>query len=61
MNSLGSLHCYFIFLCRLDSLYYREAEIFFSKRKKFVTCIPDIYQKESFKKNGTIMHLRFLF
>lgn len=65
MNSLGSLHCYFIFMFRLDSLYDGEVEIFFSKRKKFVTCIPDIYQKESIKKMGkhsafNILMLMFL-
>lgn len=34
MNSLGSLHCYFVFLCRLDSPYYGEAEIFFFQKEK---------------------------
>jgi len=37
---------------RLNSLYYRKVEIFFSKSKKFVACIPDIHQKGSLKKMG---------
>lgn len=70
MNSLGCLHCNFIFMFMLNSLYYGDAEIFFPlKRKKVVTVIPDLSHTYILKKNKNgggrnqeenTEHLRFL-